>query len=139
MQPRRDGRLCCVTLHHTSQCDRPPFPFHGRQGIIEGKAGHQTQRGEAAKNWSYYREVRLLFRVSEFLDLVLFYFFVILLLTGVKIYFLQSDFSLRTIYDILSSSTIRMIPALSLFVVSGFVSRSLRHSVLRLVAQRQRV
>lgn len=57
----------------------PLFPFPGRLGIIQGKAGHQTQGGEAAKSLTYYREVRLLlfavtFRLSGLGALLLYFF-----------------------------------------------------------------
>lgn len=80
------------------------FPFPGRLGIIQGKAGRQTQGGEAAKNLTYYREVRLLlfavtFRLSGLGDFFFFFFTLfpppfpsVDCMPTLKIYFLQSRF-----------------------------------------------
>lgn len=74
--------LLCDSVSHVSvwSAAMPLFPFPGRLGIIQGKAGRQTQGGEAAKNLTYYREVRLLlfavtFRLSGLGALLLLFFF----------------------------------------------------------------
>lgn len=125
----------------------PLFPFPGRPGIIQGKAGRQTQGGAAAKNLTYYREVRLLlfavtFRLS---GLGIFSPPFSLLLTACphwKSIFSSLAFVETTKYDFLSSST-RMNDSLSCSLcclhLCLSLSLSLRHPVLGLVAQGQRL
>lgn len=93
--------LLCDSVSHVSvwSAAMPLFPFPGRLGIIQGKAGRQTQGGEAAKNLTYYREVRLLlfavtFRLSGLGALLLLFFFFFLLVTACCIENLFSPVSL---------------------------------------------
>lgn len=138
--------LLCDSVSRVSvwSAAMPLFPFPGRLGIIQGKAGRQTQGGEAAKNLTYYREVRLLlfavtFRLSGLGALLLFFFFSFWWLhVALKIYFLRSRFSFTTKYNILSSST-HMNDSLSFPLCCLRLCLSLGHPVLCLVAQRQRV
>ncbi len=127
--------LRCDSVSHVSvwSAAMPLFPFAGRPGITQGKAGRQTQGGEAAKNLTYYREVRLLlfavtFRLSGLCALFLFLFF--WLPFHWKIYFLQPPFFLRHKYELyFFFPHIWAILSLSHFVVSVFVSLSLSLSL----------
>lgn len=73
-------RLRCDSVSHVSGWSAavPLFLFAGRLGIAQGKAGRQMQGGEAAKNLTYYREVRLrlfavTFRLSGLANVFLFF------------------------------------------------------------------
>ncbi len=138
--------LRCDSVSHVSvwSAAMPLFPFAGRPGITQGKAGRQTQGGEAAKNLTYYREVRLLlfavtFRLSGLWALFLFLFF--WLPFHWKIYFLQPFFYDTNTNCIFFSTHMSNSLSFSLCCLGLCLSLSLslRHPVLCLLAQRQRV
>lgn len=111
----------------------PLFPFAGRLGIAQGKAGRQTQGGEAAKNLTYYREVRLLlFAVTFWLSGLAARFLFTERLSGKPDFFHHAN--MNSIFFPLSLSLLSL--SLSLSLARSLV---LRHPVLCFVAQRQRV